>query len=100
MAQENKTPKLSGQDKGEGPRKGPKFSIYWVYAIIAVVLLLAQYIRTSPDMMISTELEFKQVMLANNDVERVDLIKNKDLVRVYIRQDSLYKKFYNDKLAK
>src|SRR4051812_18216172 len=100
MAQENKTPKLSGQDKGDGPRRGPKFSIYWVYGIIAVVLLLMNYVRTSPDMMITTELEFKQTMLANGDVDKVDLIKNKDLVRVYIKQDSLGKKFYLDKLTK
>jgi AFG3 family protein len=100
MAQENKTPKLSGQDKGDGPRRGPKFSIYWVYAIIAVVLLLAQYIRTSPDMIKVTELEFRQVMLSQGDVEKLDLIKNKDVVRVYIKQDSLGKKFYADKLAK
>jgi AFG3 family protein len=100
MAQENKTPKLSGQDKGDGPRRGPKFSIYWIYAIIAVVLLLAQYIRTSPDMIKITELDFKQQMLSQGDVKSLDLIKNKDLVRVYIKPDSLGKPFYAEKLAK
>lgn len=100
MAQENKTPKMGGPDKGDGPRRAPKFSIYWIYAIILVVLLLTQYIKTSPDLMTITEYEFRQEMVLKGDVEKVDLIKNKDQVRVYIKSDSLGKKLYADKLAK
>lgn len=99
MAQENKAPKTGGPDKGDGSRRGPKFSIYWVYAIIAVVLLLTQYIKTSPDLMPTTEYEFQNVMVLGGDVQKVDLVKNKDQVRVYIKPDSLVKKFYSDKLA-
>ena len=100
MSQENKPTRLNGPDKGEGPRKGPKFSIYWIYAIIALVLLGAQYLRTSPETLKVSELEFKQKMLLQGDVAKLDLVKNKDRVRVYIKQDSLYKKIYVDKLQK
>ncbi|MDE3254057.1 MAG: AAA family ATPase, partial [Bacteroidota bacterium] len=98
MAQENKTPRLNGQDKGDGPRKGPKFNIYWIYAIIAGVLLFAQFMKFSPETTGTYEQEFKQKMLLQGDVERLDLVKNKDLVRVYIKPDSIYKKFYHDKM--
>ncbi len=97
MSQENKNIKL-GSDKGDGPRKGPKFSIYWIYAIIAVVLLGAQFFtKMSPEVNKSTEQEFRQNMLAQGDVLKLDIVKNKDLVRVYIKVDSLYKPFYSGK---
>lgn len=98
MSQENKTPKFNIQnDKGEGPRKGPKFSIYWIYAIIAIVLLSAQFWKLTPDLSRTTEQEFKQYMLAKGDVERLDLVRNKELVRVYIKPDSISKEFYAQK---
>lgn len=98
MLPENKNPKLSGPDKSDSPRKGPKFSIYWIYVIIAAGLLLAQFYKGAPDTTKTWEQEFKQKMLLQGDVERLDLVKNKDLVRVYIKSDSIYKKFYSDKL--
>jgi AFG3 family protein len=100
MSQENKPTRLNGPDKGEGQRKGPKFSIYWIYAIIAAVLLLANFYRGTPETLKVVEVEFKKNMLLQGDVEKLDLVKNKDKVRVYIKQDSLYKKFYADKLQK
>ncbi|WP_018613120.1 ATP-dependent zinc metalloprotease FtsH [Segetibacter koreensis] len=106
MAQEDKKIKdfrnipglPSGDDKPN--RKGPKFSIYWIYAIIAVVLIAANLFNMSADAVKTTELEFRQQMLAKGDVEKLDLIKNKELVRVYIKQDSLNKPFYEKKIKK
>ncbi|MCW3088573.1 MAG: hflB, partial [Sediminibacterium sp.] len=100
MLQENKNSKLTGPEKGDSPRKGPKFSIYWIYAIIAVILLSAQFTHFAPDLTPTDEQEFKQSMLLKGDVERLDLVKNKDRVRVYIKPDSLYKDFYQKKFAK
>src|SRR3954468_23728152 len=88
----------SGDDKSG--RKGPKFSIYWIYAIIAVVLIAANLFNMSPDAVRTTELEFRQQMLAKGDVEKLDLIKNKELVRVYINSDSLSKPFYSEKIKR
>ena len=98
MLPENKNPKSNSQDKGEGPRKGPKFSIYWIYAIIAGVLLMAQFMKFTPETITTFEQEFRDKMLLQGDVERIDLDKNKERVRVYIIPDSISKKFYTDKL--
>lgn len=97
---ENKTPRVNGQEnKNESPRKGgPRFSIYWIYAIIAAVLIFAQFMKFAPDTTTTWEQEFQEKMLLPGDVERMDLVKNKDLVRIYINADSIYKKFYHDKL--
>ncbi len=100
MSQENKNIKSTGPDKGDGPRKGPKFNIYWIYAIIAVVLLLVNFVKMSPETISTYELEFNQKMLLQGDVLKLDLVKNKDKVRVYIKPDSIYKKFYAEKLPK
>jgi cell division protease FtsH len=81
-------------------RRGPKFSIYWIYAIIAVVLIAANLFNMTPDAVRTTELDFRQQMLAKGDVEKLDLIKNKELVRVYIKPDSLNKKYYSDRLKR
>lgn len=89
---------MSGPDKGDGPRKGSKFNIYWIYAIIAGVLLFAQFMKFAPETTQTWEQEFRDKMLIQGDVERLDLIKNKDRVRVYIKADSIYKKFYTDKI--
>ena len=39
---DNKIPRMNrqpGEDPNQPPRKGPRFSIYWVYAIIFAVLI-------------------------------------------------------------
>ncbi len=92
-------PGLTGGDD-KPLKKGPKFSIYWIYAIIAVILISANLINLSPDAQKTTELEFRQKMLAQGDVEKLDLIKNKEMVRVFIKTDSLNKPFYEGKIKK
>ncbi len=107
MAQEDKKIKkdfrnISGMPNGEdkSSKKGPKFSIYWIYAVIAVVLIGANFISGTPDAVKTTELAFRQNMLASGDVEKLDLVKNKELVRVYIKPESLRKPYFESKVKK
>jgi AFG3 family protein len=109
MAQDDKKPKKdfrnipgipSGNNEDKPSRRGPKFSIYWIYALIAVVLIGAQFFSIAPDATRVSELEFRQKMLAQGDVEKLDLVKNKELVRVYIKQESINKPFYTQKLKR
>src|SRR6202012_1151989 len=84
-------------DDDNGSRKGPKFSIYWIWGIIAAVLIGFNLFGSfSPDahQIENGDLEFRKNMLANGDVEKIDLISNKQLVRVYIKKDSLSKPYY------
>ncbi|MGI8951940.1 MAG: ATP-dependent zinc metalloprotease FtsH [Chitinophagaceae bacterium] len=86
----------SGEDKS--PKKGPRFNIYWIYGLIAAVLIGYQFLKiNSPDITQTTEQEFTQHMLLQGDVERIDDITNKTLVRIYIFKDSLYKPYYQKK---
>ncbi len=91
--------KKKGSPLGDGP-KMPKFNIYWIYGLIAISLLSARFFQTAPDILTTSELEFKQVMLTGGDVEKIDLVQNKELVRVYIKPDSIDKDFYVQKLKR
>jgi AFG3 family protein len=80
--------------------KGPKFSFYWIYVIAAVMLIGYQVLRgVNPDARNITELEFKQKMLVANDVLKIEPVKNKGVVRVYVIKDSLDKPVYKDLLG-
>ena len=87
----------NGDDKG---RKGPRFSIYWIYAIIAAVLIGANVFNTGSDALKTSEKEFKEEMYKTGDVDRVEYIRNKLLVRIFIKKENLAKPFYKDKFAK
>jgi AFG3 family protein len=85
---------VTGGDEGS-PRKGPRFNIYWVWSLIVVALIGYQVMQgVTPDATQITDLQFKQQMLSRNHVERIEPVRNKDLVRVFIRKDSLALPYY------
>jgi AFG3 family protein len=89
-------------DNDNTPRKGPKFNIYWIWGIIAIGLLGFQLFGWSaPDAhKIDSEQEFRKNMLEKGDVSKLVLVTNKNIVRVFIKKDSLEKPYYKDKLSK
>lgn len=89
-----------GRNNDNNQRRGPRFSIYWVYAIIAAVLIGANLFQFSSDSYETNEQEFKEKMLAVGDVEKMDFVENKHTVRVYIKADSLIKPLYQKKFQK
>jgi cell division protease FtsH len=102
MAQDDNKIKPDFSNRGSEDRnskKPPRFSIYWVYALIAVILIGYQFMHFSSDDSATISFqEFQQNMLAEADVAKLDLVKNKELVKVYIIEDSLKKPYYQQKL--
>ncbi len=100
--QNSRLPGLNRSNGGEdkNSRKGPRFSIYWIYAIVALFLIGYQVMRgVTPDVKEITELKFRQEMLANNDVEKIEPVMNKKIVRVYINKENLKKDVYRELLG-
>jgi AFG3 family protein len=101
MAQDNKNMRPGLQDRPgdeKGQKKGPRFSIYWIYALIAVVLIAASYWgKMGPDTMRITEQEF-QALAREGDVSLIEEVSNKDIVRVYVKPEALSKPWYATKL--
>jgi AFG3 family protein len=89
----------SSEGNDESSRKGPRFNIYWIYGLVLVFLIGYQILQgVTPDATVITDLKFKQDMLSRNHVERVEPVKNKDVVRIYIKKDSLELQQYKDML--
>ncbi len=97
MPQETKTPKPGSPDS---QKKGPKFNIYMIYIIAFIALVIAYFGKFSPDLLEVSQQEFENNMLLKGDVAKIDLVKNKDRVRVYLYPDSLKKEYYVKKLRK
>ncbi len=90
------------REESNNPRKGPRFSIYWVWGAIAAILVAFNLFGTyPPDAKEISKQDFTNTMLVGGDVEKVDIITNKDLVKVTIKKDSLQTKpYYKALLAK
>ena len=74
------------------PKKGPRFNIYWIWAVIAAILLGYSFLGNgfTPDAHhLDSEMQFRNTMLEKGDVDHLVLVTNKNLVRVYIKKDSL-----------
>ena len=100
MSQEQyNTDQRSGGDDKNG-RKGPRFSFYWIYALV-LIFLIGYYIMNGmrPEAKEVSELEFRQNMLTNNDVEKVEPVLNRNIIRVYIKKESIGKQYYKDLLG-
>jgi AFG3 family protein len=91
---DNKTklPKFSTRSNdGDNPKRGPKFSIYWVYFIIFVVLLGIQFVNPfSAGTSEINQSKFEE-MVRNGDVEKYTIISNRNVVRVKLKTDAIAK---------
>lgn len=101
--QDNKSkfPKFSNRQGGDNdntPRKGPRFSIYWVYAIIFAILIGFQFFGPfSPSTSEIDQSKFEQ-MLREGDVAQYTVVANRNIVRVHLKKDALAK--YSGSLGK
>jgi len=95
--QNNKNNAFQRPAGGDGKPRAPKFSIYWIYAIIAIILIGTQYMRPGSDAIKTNKKDFMEEMYAKGDVSKIAEVRNKMLVRVYIKTESLKKPYYTEK---
>ena len=88
----------AGEDPNQAPRKGPKFSIYWIYAIIFAVLIGFQLFGPFSTNTAPVDQDYFQQVLKSGDVEKYVVISNRNLVKIYLKKSALPK--YADKLEK
>ena len=93
-------PRMNRQPGNENnqPKKGPKFSVYWIYAIIFAVLIGFQVFGLGSTNMAKIDQQSFVDILKKGDVEKYVVISNRNVVRIYLKQESLSK--YQDKLKK
>jgi cell division protease FtsH len=92
MSQSNPNPK-PGDNKtplGEDPKKKSRFNIYWVYLIIFLGIIGINLFR-SVDVS-GVEITYPnqfQTLMNQGDVQKLKVIRNKKLVRVFVSKDSI-----------
>src|SRR5688572_18543093 len=89
----NRLPKFNrngSEGENNTPKKGPRFSFYWVYAIIFAVLIGFQLFggSFSPNSAQIAQAKFEQ-MLAANDVQKYVVISNRNIVKVYLKKGTI-----------
>jgi len=82
-------------NSGKSPK--PKFSIYWVYGLVAVALIGINYFYTAGGPVESNWQEVKSQMLDKGDIQKIVAIRNKGKVYIYIKPDKLAG--FKDKLS-
>jgi AFG3 family protein len=85
--------------KGDDKKK-PKFNIYWVYGIIFLTIIAWNLLRTVNSAGIEINQQQFYAMVLQGDVAKIKTVGNKDIVRVFIKPDSLKAKapFYTKTL--
>jgi AFG3 family protein len=83
--------KNQGEDKDNGPKNGPKFSIYWIYAIIFAVLIGFQFFGPFSSTMAETSPNRFKEMVLNNEVEKYIIVSNRTTVKVFLNKNGLSK---------
>src|SRR5688572_33064842 len=99
--EKNPNPRFGNRPPGDDnqtPRKGPKFSIYWIYAIIFAVLIGFQLFGPFSSSTVQVDQSYFQQMLKAGDVDKYVIISNRNLVKIFIKKASIPK--YGDKLEK
>lgn len=69
-----------------------RFNIYWIYGLVFAAIVGYNLYRTGSSTGVETDqLKFTE-MVKQGDVEKITTIRNKKIVRVFLKKDSLIKK--------
>ncbi|MGI8599726.1 MAG: ATP-dependent zinc metalloprotease FtsH [Chitinophagaceae bacterium] len=91
----SRLPKFNNKGTNENgdntPKKGPRFSIYWVYAIIFAILIGFQLFGPFSQQAGKTSMDNFKQMVAAGDVDKYIIVDNRDMVRVYLKKEAVAK---------
>lgn len=82
------------------PQNKGRFNIYWIYGIVFASILAYNVYRGVGTAGVETnQIKFTE-LVKQGDVESIKTIRNKKIVRVFIKKDSLSKQVYKDLMGK
>jgi cell division protease FtsH len=111
MAQENNNNKKLNQRKivpnnlngtDDDPKKRPRFNIYWIYGLLFASIIGYNLYKTTNPAGVETDIEDFKEIVKQGDIEGIKVIRNKKIVRVSLKRDSVLAKsdFYNQRILK
>jgi len=86
--------KPGSQTDNKGKKK-PGFNFYWIYGLLAVVLIALNFYNFGGGAIEISQQRFEVEMLPTNDIEKL-VVVNHETVEVFIKQDRLDQKKYSD----
>jgi len=94
MAKKKTTSKPKAKAKGKKPAQKksqmPKFNLYWIYGIVA--FFMVSMLFTNEIGAVTKETNRQTLIheyIKNKDVEKIEIIQNKNIAKVYIKESSL-----------
>lgn len=93
----NNKPKGSkpGDEDGGKGRKKPGFNFYWVYGILALLLIGLNFFNWGGSAIEISQQRFEVEMLPTNDLKKL-VVVNREMVEVYIKPEKLDQEKYSD----
>ena len=85
-----KMPKKGRRKPQKKKNKMPKFNIYWIYGIIAFFMVSMLFTNEIGSLSIETnEQTLIYDYIKNKDVKKIEIIQNKNIARIFIKEESL-----------
>lgn len=98
---DNKNSKAKGNNPinidDQNRSKPPKFNVYWVYILIIAGILFLQFFYSGKSAVVTSWQEVKNQMLANNEVQKLIVVRNQLKVEVFLKETAIDK--YKDRLG-
>jgi AFG3 family protein len=92
MNQNNKTPGNTPPPGNDPNKRTPRFNIYWLWGAIFITIIAYNYFRGVSSAGVETDqLKFYE-MLKQGDVQQIQTVRNRKIVRVFVQKDSLLAK--------
>ena len=86
-----KSPRKASRNPQKKKNKMPKFNLYWIYGIIAFFLISMLFTNEIGSLSIETnEQTLIYDYIKNKDVEKIEIIQNKNIARIFIKEESLF----------
>jgi cell division protease FtsH len=85
----------TGAPKGGKGQKKPGFNFYWIYGILAVLLIALNFFNWGTSTVEISQQRFEVEMLPTRDVEKLVVVNN-EMVEVFLKQDKLDQEKYED----
>ena len=85
-----KSPRKARRNPQKKKNKMPKFNLYWIYGIIAFFMISMLFTNEIGSLSIETnEQTLIYDYIKNKDVEKIEIIQNKNIARIFIKEESL-----------
>lgn len=79
----------NNNNKTGGDKKSPKFGSYWAFIIILAIMLAFQFFNPLGGSRKEISINSFQQMVKSGHVSKANVVNNKDMVRVWVKKESL-----------